>query len=154
MTLRKAFEQLPNGKKLLASAKLRREIIKALSKALAASKMTQSDLSRELGKSRSAVNQVLTGDGNLKIETIAEYLFAMGAELHVQVSTSASVRVSTDAYSSGFEPALKRVVTMALDTFTLTDTLTSTILPPAFEPSSNFQYIQEALSVTATRSAA
>lgn len=148
MTLRKSFEQLPNGKKLLASAKLRRQITKALNKALVASNMTQSDLSRQLGKSRSAVNQVLTGDGNLKIETIAEYLFAMGAELHVQVRSSTPTRAATPVYSSGFEPALKRAITMALDT------LTSTSIPPAFEPSSSFENIQESLPVTVDRRAA
>ena len=88
MTLRRSFEQLPDGKKLLASAKLRRQIIRALNHALATSKLTQSDLARELGKTRSAVNQVLTGDGNLKIETVAEYFFAMGTELEIKVKSS------------------------------------------------------------------
>ena len=53
--------------------------------ALNDSKMSQSELSRALGKSRSAVSQVLTGDGNLKIETVAEYLHEMGAEMNVSI---------------------------------------------------------------------
>ena len=83
MTLREDFEKLPEGKKLLASARLRRGLIKALHEALSASNMSQSDLARNLKKSRSAVGQVLNGDGNVEVETISDYLFAMGAELQV-----------------------------------------------------------------------
>lgn len=85
MTLREEFEKTPNGKRLLASARLRRGLMKALHEALSTSQMNQSDLARSLKKSRSAVGQVLNGDGNVKVETISDYLFAMGTELQVSL---------------------------------------------------------------------
>ena len=97
MSLRQMIDQLPKGGSLLASARLRRQIVKSLNIALNDSKMSQSELARALGKSRSAVSQVLTGDGNLKIETVAEYLHEMGAELNVSVHfPMASLEVSED----------------------------------------------------------
>ena len=85
MTLREEFEKLPDGKKLLASARLRRGLIKALHEALSASGMSQADLARKLKKSRSAVGQVLNGDGNVEVETISDYLFTMNAELQISL---------------------------------------------------------------------
>ncbi|MGW4412627.1 helix-turn-helix domain-containing protein [Nonomuraea sp. NPDC004702] len=52
-----------------------------LHKALESSGLTQSDLAKKLGYRRSAVNQVFRGDGNVRIETLAEYLHEMGFEL-------------------------------------------------------------------------
>jgi predicted XRE-type DNA-binding protein len=92
MTLRNMIEQLPKGGSILASARLRRQIVKSLNKALDDSGMSQSELARALGKSRSAVSQVLTGDGNLKIETVAEYLHEMGAELNVSIHFPSATR--------------------------------------------------------------
>ena|ERR1700685_832843 len=85
MTLRESFEKLPEGKRLMASARLRRGMINALNEALETSELSQSDLAKILGKSRSAVSQVLIGDGNVKVETISDYLFAMGVELQVSL---------------------------------------------------------------------
>ena len=99
MSLRRMIEQLPRGGSILASARLRRQIVKSLNSALTDSKMSQSELARALGKSRSAVSQVLTGDGNLKIETVAEYLHEMGAEMNVSVHfPDANRQVSLDNY--------------------------------------------------------
>ena len=101
MTLIESFEQLPDGKKWMASARLRRGIIKALHDSLDKSELTQSDLARALGKSRSAIGQVFNGDGNLKIETISEYFFAMGAELQL---TLRPIEKSTFSVYKGWEP--------------------------------------------------
>lgn len=101
MSLRRMIEQLPKGGAILASARLRRQIVKSLNVALNNSNMSQSELARALGKSRSAVNQVLTGDGNLKIETVAEYLYEMGAEMNVSVHFPSTKReVSLDNFLS------------------------------------------------------
>jgi|GEM_PF-3107999 len=94
MTLREEFEKLPEGKRLLASARLRRGLIKALHEALLTSKMSQSDLARVLKKSRSAVGQVLNGDGNVEVETISDYLFAMGTELQVSLVSTGQTKQS------------------------------------------------------------
>ena len=83
MTLREELEQLPGGRKRIASARLRRGVVKALHESLEFSKLNQSDLAKKLGKSRSAVGQVLNGDGNVEIDTVSDYLFEMGVELQL-----------------------------------------------------------------------
>ncbi len=85
MSLRKIVESIPGGTAALASARLRRRVLRALDEGMESSGISQAELARRLGRSRSAVNQVLTGDGNLRIETLAEYLEAMGCELVVSV---------------------------------------------------------------------
>jgi len=69
------------GRRRLAAARLRREVLVVLESALAESGMTQSGLASALGRTRSAVSQVLGGDGNIRVSTLAEYLQAMGQEL-------------------------------------------------------------------------
>lgn len=85
MTLREELEKLPGGKKRIASARLRRGVIKALHESLAFSKLSQSDLAKRLGKSRSAVGQVFNGDGNVEIDTVSDYLYEMGVELQLSL---------------------------------------------------------------------
>ena len=85
MSLRNIVESMNGGKAALASARLRRQVLRALDEGMASAGLTQAHLARRLGKSRSAVNQVLTGDGNLRIETLAEYLEAMGCEVILSV---------------------------------------------------------------------
>lgn len=81
MSLRDLAARLPGGTRMFASARLRRDVVDLLNEALRGSGMTQAELARALRKSRSAVNQVLSGDGNLRVDTIAEYLDAMSQEL-------------------------------------------------------------------------
>jgi transcriptional regulator with XRE-family HTH domain len=58
-------------------------VIDLLQESLRESGKNQSDLAEELGLSRSAVSQVLLGDGNLRVATLAEYLFALGRKVHL-----------------------------------------------------------------------
>ena len=85
MSLRNIVESMHGGKAALASARLRRQVLGALDEGMASAGLTQANLARRLGRSRSAVNQVLTGDGNLRVETLAEYLEAMGCEVILSV---------------------------------------------------------------------
>ena len=57
----------------------------ALDEGMEAAGISQAELARRLRRSRSAVSQVLTGDGNLRVEKLAEYLEAIGCELVVSV---------------------------------------------------------------------
>lgn len=75
----------PGGGRRLASARLRRRVLVLLHQALEGSGLNQSLLAEKLGIRRSAVNQVFRGDGNVQINTVAEYLYEMGYELDVQV---------------------------------------------------------------------
>jgi transcriptional regulator with XRE-family HTH domain len=74
------FAGQPGGSRLLAGARLRRRVIVVLHQALEMSHLSQSDLAKKLGIRRSAVNQVFRGDGNVRMETLAEYLHELGFE--------------------------------------------------------------------------
>jgi transcriptional regulator with XRE-family HTH domain len=72
------------GERALAVARLKRSVLSTLHKAFNISGIeSQSDLARRLRVRRSAVNQVFNGDGNLRVSTLAEYLYEMGYELDV-----------------------------------------------------------------------
>ena len=76
----------PGGAAALAAARLRREVLVALHQAFEASGLdTQTEIARRLNVRKSAVNQVLRGDGNLRISTLAEYLFTLGFELDINL---------------------------------------------------------------------
>ncbi|MCL4840545.1 MAG: helix-turn-helix transcriptional regulator [Bryobacteraceae bacterium] len=45
--------------------------------------LTKADLARRLGKSRSWVTQLLGGGRNVTVRTLAEVLYALGAELQL-----------------------------------------------------------------------
>lgn len=78
MNLIKRIEEMKHGKRMLASSRFRRQVLQALDQALEQSGMTQTDLAKKLELSRSAVSQVFNGDGNLRAETISDYLFELG----------------------------------------------------------------------------
>ncbi len=83
----------PGGEAALAAARLRREVLVALHHAFAASGLeTQTEIARRLNVRKSAVSQVLRGDGNLRITTLAEYLFALGFELDINLVTAGEPR--------------------------------------------------------------
>jgi len=85
----------PGGEAALAAARLRREMLVALHHAFQASGLrTQAEVARRLGVRRSAVSQVFKGDGNLRVNTIAEYLFALGFELDVNVVLAGEPRLA------------------------------------------------------------
>jgi transcriptional regulator with XRE-family HTH domain len=76
----------PGGEAALAAARLRREMLVALHHAFQVSGLrTHAEVARRLGVRRSAVSQVFKGYGNLRVNTIAQYLFALGFELDVNL---------------------------------------------------------------------
>jgi transcriptional regulator with XRE-family HTH domain len=81
MSLYSRIAARPGGKRDLAAARLRYEALVLLQEAFEASGLTsQVELAKKLKVRRSAVNQVLRGDGNVRITTLAEYLYEMGFE--------------------------------------------------------------------------
>lgn len=81
MSLYERVSSLPDGGRMLAAARLQRTVLEALDRALMLSHVnSQSDLARRLRIRKSAVNQVMKGDGNVKIRTLAEYLYELGFE--------------------------------------------------------------------------
>lgn len=77
---------IPGGARALAAARLRQDVLRALRQALADARMTQQDLARRLGVRKSAVNRVFQGDGNVQLNTIAEYMHELGMEVRIDVS--------------------------------------------------------------------
>jgi transcriptional regulator with XRE-family HTH domain len=83
---------VPGGARDLADARLRYEFLSVLHTALHAAGVTQAELARRLGVRKSAVNQVLRGDGNIRATTLAEYLHALGFELSIQLHEAGELR--------------------------------------------------------------
>ncbi len=93
MSLYDRVEGKKGGKAALAAARLRREVLVALHEAFAASEVdTQSEVAERLKVRRSAVSQVFRGDGNLRINTLAEYLSALGFELDIKLVVAGEPR--------------------------------------------------------------
>lgn len=83
------------GGRALAIARLRRTVLSTLHSAFSMSGIeSQSDLARRLRVRRSAVNQIFNGDGNLRISTLAEYLYEMGYELDITLVRAGEPRAA------------------------------------------------------------
>ncbi|MGN9778586.1 helix-turn-helix domain-containing protein [Micromonospora sp. H33] len=85
MSLYGRLSKKPEGARALSGARLRYEVLRVLHSALEKSGMSQSELAGKLGVRKSAVSQVLRGDGNVRISTLADYLHAMNCELELRL---------------------------------------------------------------------
>ncbi|QYC39047.1 hypothetical protein Nocox_07105 [Nonomuraea coxensis DSM 45129] len=85
MSLYERFAATARGARALAAARLRQEVLGALHQAQKLSGLSQSEIAQTLGVRRSAANQVFRGDGNLRVNTMADYLHAMGFELDIRL---------------------------------------------------------------------
>lgn len=94
MTLSNLLSSTPEGRRALAAAKLRGDVLETLHDALEAAGMTRVALATKLGRGKSAVTNALTGDGNLRVNTIAEYLDAMDMDLHIAAKPRTSALVA------------------------------------------------------------
>lgn len=106
MTAYESFAASDDGRRRLARARLRHRVLEVLHESLGRSKMTKADVSRGLGIRKSAVGQVFGGDGNLRVNTISDYLDAMGAELEIRIVPQGASRVKC----VGASPALSGFV--------------------------------------------
>ena len=95
MSLYDRVKAIPGGGRALAASRLRRAVLGALHKAFRNSPLeSQAELAKRLKVRRSAVNQVLRGDGNVQISTLAEYLYEMGYELDVTLVRAGELRAA------------------------------------------------------------
>lgn len=84
-SLYESLESTAEGVRDLADARLRYQVLAVLHAAMRDAGSTQTELAARLGVRKSAVNQVLRGDGNLRMSTAAQYLAALGFELGVDL---------------------------------------------------------------------
>lgn len=92
-TVADVVEAAPEGQRELAAARFMLQVADLLARARDASGKTQRELADSLGVSEGRVSQVLAGEGDFKISTIARYLRAMGYQAIVDaVPAAANVR--------------------------------------------------------------
>lgn len=89
----------PEGSRRLAAGRLRYAALKILHAALEESGITQSELASKLGIRKSAVNQVFRGDGNVRINTLAEYIHELGSEVHMELAPAGTARANARVYA-------------------------------------------------------
>lgn len=83
MTLRNLISSTPEGRRALAAERLRGDVLEALHDALQASGLTRKTLADRMRVSQAAVTNTLTGNGNVRVDTIARYLDAMDMDLDI-----------------------------------------------------------------------
>jgi DNA-binding phage protein len=76
------------GRQSLAAAEAAAQVMNLLEVAKSHSGLSQNRLALELGVTDGRVSQVLSGDGNYHIATVARFLNAMGAKLTLTASTA------------------------------------------------------------------
>ncbi len=74
------------GRRGLACAAARYRAVELIAETLQEEKVSQRELAQRLGKSESAVSQVLGGDRNLTLNTLAEYLDALDHRLELNAT--------------------------------------------------------------------
>lgn len=84
MSIYDRLVKIPKGARSLSVSRLRYEVLKVLHSSLQKSGLSQAQLASRLGIRKSAVNNVLRGDGNVRVSTLAEYLHEAGFELEVR----------------------------------------------------------------------
>ena len=73
------------GSRLLAQARIRREVLRLLRQAQAASGLSIADIATATGDRRREVKRDFDGDGNVRLDVLARYLHAMGYELDLRL---------------------------------------------------------------------
>jgi len=88
------------SRRLLRQEELILEVTELLSSALEARQMTKSDLAEKLGRSKGFVTQVLSGNRNLTLRTIADIADALDYRIRmVKEPVSAKVKHTPEARS-------------------------------------------------------
>jgi transcriptional regulator with XRE-family HTH domain len=83
----------PGGARAIAAARLRRRVVAILHRAFLLSDVnSQSALAKKLNIRKSAVSQVFRSDGNLRINTLAEYLYELGFEVDLELIEAGELR--------------------------------------------------------------
>lgn len=103
MTMYEQIASKRGGASRLAAARLRYKVLTLLHSAAQASPLNQSELAAALGVRKSAVSQVLRGDGNVRVNTLAEYAFELGFEIEIELVPAGTARVAATEFAPQFD---------------------------------------------------
>ena len=92
MTLYDRLAATPDGSRTLAQARLRRETLRCLHRAQAASGLSVAEVADAIGGRRRDVRRDFDGDGNIKPDVVARYLHAMGYEVELRIVAAGEPR--------------------------------------------------------------
>lgn len=92
MTLYDRLASTAYGSRLLAQARIRREVLRCLHRAQAASGLSIADIATATGDRRREVKQAFDGDGNIQPSRLARYLHAMGYEVELTLVAAGEPR--------------------------------------------------------------
>ena len=101
MSLYEAITQTRGGQRHLAKARLRYRVLSLLHEALAKSGLNQTELAEAAEVGKSAVSQAFAGNGNLRVDTVAAYLDALGFELGLRLEPAGTARADAMNWVSG-----------------------------------------------------
>jgi len=77
----------PEFRKLLSVEALAAEASEVIASLMAQQNLSKADLARRLNKSRAWVTQLLSGRANMTVRTLAEVVYALGAEVEIHAQT-------------------------------------------------------------------
>lgn len=91
-TQHEALMEDPEFRKLLAIESLVAEAAESIARMMAERHLSKADLARRLKKSRSWVTQLLSGETNMTVRTLAEVMYALDGEVtfHIQPNSQAA----------------------------------------------------------------
>jgi transcriptional regulator with XRE-family HTH domain len=101
MSLYNAIATTRGGQRHLAKARLRYRVLSLLHEALSRSCLSQTDLADAAEVTKSAVSQAFAGNGNLRVDTIAAYLDALGFELGLRLEHAGTARAEATNWVTG-----------------------------------------------------
>jgi transcriptional regulator with XRE-family HTH domain len=79
------FESTPEGKRLLAQERLILQATERILELMQQQNVTRTELARRLGKSKSWISQLLAGEANFTLRTLADVFAALGKRAVVDV---------------------------------------------------------------------
>lgn len=91
------------GRKLYFREDLLFEVAEAICRVMAEKDVSKTELSRLAGVSKSNITQLLSGDQNMRLTTVADLLYALGSKLQVAAVPIESDEILEMASSSGDE---------------------------------------------------
>jgi transcriptional regulator with XRE-family HTH domain len=98
----------PEFRRLLSIESLVAEASETIARLMAEQNLSKADLARRLNKSRAWVTQLLSGKANMTVRTLAEVVYALGAEVKLQAQPP-SWKIAGKPAGTGWQPVVFRM---------------------------------------------